>query len=233
MTTTLKLTVTPRTETGKAVAQLRDNGFIPAVLYGREVEPMALSINYLDFARAYKAAGESTLIEIAPEGKKPVNVLIHDVAVHPLTGRFVHIDFYQVNMKEEIETDVPLEFVGESEAVKALSGILVRSLEAVKIKCLPSNLPHALEVDLSKLATFDDAIKIADIKLPQGVVMLDDVETVIATVAAPRTEAEMDALNEKVEMDVTKVEGVVKETPEGAAPAEGADKSEAKKEEKK
>lgn len=228
MTTTLKLTVTPRTETGKAVAQLREKGFIPAVLYGREVEPMDLSINYLDFSRAYKAAGESTLIEITPEGKKPVNVLIQDVAVHPLTGRFIHIDFYQVNMKEEIETDVPLEFVGESEAVKALSGVLVRSLEEVKIKCLPNNLPHALEVDLSKLATFDDAIKIADIKLPEGVQMLDDVETIIATVAPPRSEAEMDALNEKVEMDVTKVEGVVKETPEAAAPAAGEKKEEKK-----
>lgn len=228
MTTTLKLTVTPRTETGKAVSKLREKGFIPAVLYGREVEPMALSINYLDFSRAYKAAGESTLIEITPEGKKPVNVLVHDVAVHPLTGRFLHIDFYQVNMKEEIETDVPLEFVGESAAVKALSGVLVRSLEEVKVKCLPNNLPHALEVDLSKLATFDDAIKIADIKLPEGVQMLDDLETIVATVAAPRSEAEMEALNEKVEMDVTKVEGVVKETPEAAAPAAGEKKEEKK-----
>lgn len=228
MTTTLKLTVTPRTETGKAVSKLREKGFIPAVLYGREVEPMALSINYLDFSRAYKAAGESTLIEITPEGKKPVNVLVHDVAVHPLTGRFLHIDFYQVNMKEEIETDVPLEFIGESAAVKALSGVLVRSLEEVKVKCLPNNLPHALEVDLSKLATFDDAIKIADIKLPEGVQMLDDLETIVATVAAPRSEAEMEALNEKVEMDVTKVEGVVKETPEAAAPAVGEKKEEKK-----
>lgn len=228
MTTTLKLTVTPRTETGKAVSKLREKGFIPAVLYGREVEPMALSINYLDFSRAYKAAGESTLIEIIPEGKKPVNVLVHDVAVHPLTGRFLHIDFYQVNMKEEIETDVPLEFIGESVAVKALSGVLVRSLEEVKVKCLPNDLPRALEVDLSKLTTFDDTIKIADIKLPEGVQMLDDLETIVATVAAPRSEAEMEALNEKVEMDVTKVEGVVKETPEAAAPT-----AVGKKEEKK
>lgn len=232
MATVLKLTVTPRTETGKALEKLRADGAIPAVLYGREVEPISLSVNYLDFSRAYKAAGESTLIEVIPEGKKPVNVLIHDVAVHPLSGRFTHIDFYQVNMKEEIETDVPLEFVGESEAVKALSGVLVRSLEEVKVKCLPNDLPHNLEVDLSKLATFEDAIKVGDIKLPKGVQMLDDMETIVATVAPPRTEAEMDALNEKVEMDVTKVEGVVKEAPEGAAPTEG-EKKEVKKEEKK
>ncbi len=227
MTTALTLNVTSRTETGKALEALRKNGMIPAVLYGHKVEPIQLSINYLDFSRAYKSAGESTLIELALEGKKPVNVLVQEVATHPLSGRFIHVDFYQVNMKEEIETDVPLEFIGESAAVKTLSGVLVRSLEEVKVKCLPNDLPRALEVDLSKLATFDDAIKIGDIKLPQGVAVLDDLETVVATVAAPRTEAEMAALDEKVEMDVTKVEGVVKETPE-AAPAAGEKKEEKK-----
>lgn len=232
MTTALTLTVTKRTETGKALEALRTGGILPAVLYGHDVEPVSLSVNYLDFSRAFKTAGESTLLELVLDGKKPVNVLIHDVATHPISGRFLHIDFYQVNMKEEIETDVPLEFVGESAAVKALSGVLIRSLEEVKIKCLPSNLPHALEVDLARLATFDDAIKVGDIVLPAGVELLDDAETIVATVAAPRTEAEMEALNEKVEMDVTKVEGVVKETPEGAAPAAG-DKKDAKKEEKK
>ncbi len=224
MTTALKLNVTARTETGKALEALRQNDLIPAVVYGHDVDPVSLSVNYLDFSRAFKTAGESTLIELSLDGKKPVNVLIQDVATHPLTGRFMHVDFYQVNMKEEIETDVPLEFVGESAAVKALSGVLVRSLEEVKIKCLPSNLPHALEVDLAKLATFDDAIKVGDIVLPQGVELLDDAETIVATVAAPRTEAEMEALNEKVEMDVTKVEGVVKETPA----AEGEKKEEKK-----
>lgn len=232
MTTALKLKVTKRTETGKAVEALRQNNLIPAVVYGHDVAPVSLSVNYLDFSRALKTAGESTLLELALDGEKSVNVLIHDVATHPLSGRFMHVDFYQVNMKEEIETDVPLEFIGESAAVKSLAGVLIRSLEEVKVKCLPSDLPHSLSIDLSKLATFDDAIKVKDIVLPKGVEMLDDVETVIATVAAPRTEAEMSALNEKVEMDVTKVEGVVKETPEGAAPAEG-DKKEVKKEEKK
>lgn len=224
MTTALKLNVTARTETGKALEALRKQDLIPAVVYGHDVAPASLSVNYLDFTRALKTAGESTLIELSLDGKKPVNVLIHDVATHPLTGRVLHVDFYQVNMKEEIETDIPLEFVGESAAVKALSGVLVRSLEEIKVKCLPSDLPHALQVDLSKLATFDDAIKVGDIVLPKGVELLDDVETIVATVAAPRSEAEMAALDEKVEMDVTKVEGVVKETPA----AEGEAKEEKK-----
>ncbi len=227
MSTALKLAVTPRTATGKALAALRESGMVPAVLYGREVAPVSLAVRALDFSRAYKTAGESSLIEIALDGQKPVNALIHDVAVHPLSGRVMHVDFYQVNMKEAIETDVPLEFIGESEAVKAMAGVLVRSLEEVKVKCLPSDLPHALQVNLAQLATFDDVIKIKDIALPKGVEMLDDLETVIATVAAPRSEAEMASLDEKVEMDVTKVEGVVKETPETVS-AEG-DKKEEKK----
>lgn len=232
MKTALKLSVVSRIETGKALEALRQQDIIPAVLYGRGIAPRSLSVAYLDFVRAFKTAGESALIELGVDTEKSVNVLIQDIATHPVSGRFLHVDFYQVNMKETIETDVPLEFIGESVAVKALSGVLIRSLEEVKIKCLPSDLPRALQVDLSKLATFDDAIKVGDIVLPTGVELLDDAEMIIATVAAPRTEAEMASLNEKVELDVTKVEGVVKETPEGAAPAE-VDKKDVKKEEKK
>lgn len=225
---TIQLIATTRTETGKALLKLRAAGFIPAVRYGHDEKPVSLSVPALDFSKAYRMAGESTLVELILDGKKGSNVLIHDVQTDPLSGRFTHIDFYQVNMSEEIETDVPLEYIGESEAVKAHGGVLVRSLDEVKIKCLPKDLPHSLTVDIARLKTFDDHIKVADLVLPKGVEMLEALDTTIALVTPPRTEAEMSALNEKVEMDVTKVEGVVKETPE-AAPAEG----EAKKEEKK
>lgn len=228
--TTMKLKVEERGTTQKDLATLRSAGFIPAVQYGNKVTPVSLSVRYIDFAKLYKEAGESTLVELAVEGSKAVNVLIHDVQVDPLSGRFTHIDFYQVNMAEEIETDIALEYTGESEAVKALGGILVRNLDEVKVKCLPKDLPHSLAVDLSLIKTFDDHVKVSDLVLPKGVEMLEPLDTILATVMPPRTEAEMSALDEKVEMDVTKVEGVVKETPaaegDAAAPV-------AKKEEKK
>ncbi len=228
----LKLNVLERKESGKALAKLRKDGLIPAVRYGHGKDSVNLSVPYIDFSKLYKAAGESTLVELSFAGQKPVNTLIHDVQVDPLSGRFTHIDFYQVNMDEEIETEVALEFVGESPAVKALGGVLIRNLDEVKVKCLPKNLPHSFVIDLAQLVDFDSQVKVSDIPLPEGVEMLDALDAIVATVMRPRTDAEMSSLEEKVEMDVTKVEGVVKETPEGAAPAEGEKKG-TKKEEKK
>ncbi len=222
---TMKLNVLERTESGKALAKLRESGLIPAVQYGHGKEPMNLSVRYIDFAKLYKAAGESTLVELSFDGKKAVNALIHDVQTDPLSGRYTHVDFYQVNMNEEIETDIALEFVGDAPAVKALGGVLIKNLDEVKVKCLPKDLPHSFPIDLARLATFDDQIKVSDIVLPKGVEMLETLDTIVALVEAPRTEAEMAALDEKVEMDVTKVEGVVKETPEAA---EGEKKEEKK-----
>lgn len=210
----MKLDVFERTESGKGLMKLRADGFIPAVRYGHDKKSMNLAVRYVDFSKLYKAAGESTLVELSSDGKKAVNVLIHDVQTDPLSGRYTHIDFYQVNMNEEIETDISLEFVGEAPAVKALGGILIKSLGEVKVKCLPKDLPHSLPIDLGRLATFDDQIKVSDISLPAGVEMLETLDTIVALVEPPRTEAEVAALDEKVEMDVTKVEGVVKETPE-------------------
>ncbi len=229
----LKLNVLERKESGKALAALRADGLIPAVQYGHGKDSMNLAVRYIDFAKLYKAAGESTLVELSFDGKKAVNTLIHDVQVDPLSGRFTHVDFYQVNMDEEIETEVQLEFFGEAPAVKALGGVLIRNLDEVKVKCLPKDLPHSFTIDLALLVDFDSQVKVSDIVLPTGVVMLDTLEAIVATVMRPRTDAEMSALEEKVEMDVTKVEGVVKEeAAEGAAVAEG-DKKEVKKEEKK
>lgn len=227
----LKLNVLERKESGKDLAKLRADGLIPAVQYGHGKDSMNLAVRYIDFAKLYKAAGESTLVELSFDGKKAVNTLIHDVQVDPLSGRFTHIDFYQVNMNEEIETEVQLEFVGEAPAVKALGGVLIRNLDEVKVKCLPKNLPHSFTIDLTLLKDFDSQVKVSDIALPTGVTIIDTLDAIVATVMRPRTDAEMSSLQEKVEMDVTKVEGVVKEA-DSAAPAEG-DKKDAKKEDKK
>ena len=223
----LKLNVLDRKESGKALAKLRADGLIPAVRYGHGKESTNLAVRYIDFAKLYKAAGESTLVELMIDGKKGVNTLIHDVQVDPLSGRFTHVDFYQVNMDEKIETDVQLEFVGDAPAVKAHGGVLIRNLDEVKVKCLPKDLPHSLVADLTLLVDFDSQVKVSDIVLPNGVEMVEPSETIIATVMRPRTDAEMSSLEQKVEMDVTKVEGVVKETPE-AAPAAGVKKEEKK-----
>ncbi|MFA5777088.1 MAG: 50S ribosomal protein L25 [Parcubacteria group bacterium] len=212
---------------GKKLDSFRKNGMIPAVMYGHKIKAQNIWVKYLEFEKAYNEAGESTVIELEI-GDKKVNALVHDIQVDPMTGKFSHIDFFQVRMDEKIETNIPLEFIGESPAIKELGGMLVKSLDEIKISCLPADLPSEITVDISKIKTFDDHIKIKDLDISDNVKVLDDEEMTVALVEAPRSEEELASLEEKVEEDVTKVEGVVKETPA----EEGEDKKEDKKEKK-
>ncbi|HOW60877.1 MAG TPA: 50S ribosomal protein L25 [Candidatus Moranbacteria bacterium] len=209
--------------TGKKVKKLREESLIPAVLYGHETKPQNILVNYLDFGRVYEKAGENALVELEIGGKK-TNVLVHDTQKDPMSGNFSHVDFFQVNMKEEVETEIPLEFIGESPAVKELGGILVKSLDEITVKCLPADLPEKYEVDISKLITFDDVIAVKDLKVSDKIEILIDNETIIASVQEPRTLEELESLEAKVEEDVSKVEGVVKETPSEATAGEPENK---------
>jgi large subunit ribosomal protein L25 len=213
MSETLKLNVTEREAAGKDLNRSRKAGLVPAVLYGHGVTPRMFWVNGIEFGKVFRAAGESTIFSLSAGKGAALNVLVHDVQVDPLSSRIAHVDFYQVRMDEELETNVPLELVNEAPAVREQGGILVKTLEEVLVKCLPKDLPHSITVDLSRLATFDDQIKVSDLKPGKGVEILTEADTVLALVEAPRTAADIEALDTKVEMDVTKVEGVVKETP--------------------
>ena len=231
--TKINLSSKTREVTGNKVKKYRKEGLIPAVIYGHKVEPKNLWVKLLDFERVYKKAGESTIIELEIEGKGKVNVLIHDIQNNPVSDNLAHIDFFQVRMDEKIEADIQLEFVGEAPAVKELGGILLKNISEIKVSCLPADLPSKIEIDISVLKTFEDHIKVKDLKLSEKVKILLDSETTIAGAAPQRTEAEMAKLDEKVEEDVTKVEGVVKETPEAEKTEEGKAGGEEKKEAKK
>ena len=212
MTNAITLKAAIRTEIGKKADKLRSQDLIPAVMYGNKIAAQNISVNYNEFKKIYSKAGESALVTLEVEGKK-LNVLIHDIQLAPMSGKVTHIDFFQVNMKEEVETEIPLEFVGEAGAVKALGGVLVKNLDAIAVKCLPADLPEKYEIDLSILATFDDVIAVKDLKISDKVEIMIDADTVIAMVSAPRSEESLAELNNKVEEDVTKVAGVVKEAP--------------------
>lgn len=220
MSDTITLKAATR-EGGKALQVLRKQGRVPAVLYGHGVESKSLSLDQLEFSRVYKAAGENTIISLSVGEGKPVNVLIKETQLHPMTNRFVHADLFEVKMNEAIEADIPLEFVGEAPAVRESGGIFVRALEAVGVSALPADLPHTLPVDISSLKTFEDVIKIKDIQVPAKVTIKDDLDTVVALVEAPRSEAELEQLDEKVEADVTKVETVEKKDAGEEASVEG------------
>ncbi|MEK9174022.1 MAG: 50S ribosomal protein L25, partial [Patescibacteria group bacterium] len=173
---------------------------------------------YIDFSKMYKVAGQSSVVAIEGAGSKTVNAIVQDVDLHPLSGRFTHIDLYQVHMDEKLETHIPLVFVGESKAVREMGGVFLQTLEEVLVTCLPADLPHEIAIDITKLETFEDHIQVKDIVLPKGVEIIGDPDTTVALVDAPRTEADMASLDEKPAADVTAVEGVVKEEETATTP---------------
>ena len=223
----IAITATKRTITGKHVSKLRKAGSLPAVLYGHEVETQTIEINERDFAKVLKTAGESTIVNLVVDGKTQP-VLIHDVQNHYLTEAPIHVDFFAVNMTEKLKVKVPLHFVGESMAVKSLGGTLVKNLAEVEVECLPADLPHAIEVDISAISNFEIVVRLSDLKVADKVEILGNPQELVVSVVPPRSEEEMKALDEVVTEDVTAVEGVIK--PEETAVAEVGE--EAKKEEK-
>ena len=200
------------------VKVMRKGGIIPAELYGHNVQNVHLSVSLNEFEKIFRKAGESTIVTLDIEGNGQRNVLVHDVQKHMVKSHPIHVDFLEVSMTEKLETTVALEYEGESVAVKALGGTLVKVLNEITVECLPADLPHNLMVDISSLATFEDVIAVKDITLPKGVALVTDGEEVVAKVQPPRDlEAE---LATPVEEDVTKVEGVVKAEAETEEKAE-------------
>lgn len=222
----VKLAAKTREVFGRKTKAGKKEGLVPAVVYGKKVAPKSLWIKAIDFAKLLRVSGESTMIELSIDEKDKRNVIIYEIQKDPVMGNYIHADFFQVRMDEEIEKAVELAYIGESPAVKALGGVLVRSLDEITVKCLPADLPSEIEVDISSLKTFEDHICIKDLKISPKVKIELEGETVVALVSPPRSEEELSGLSEKVEEDVTKVEGVVKKE----APAEG---EESAKEEKK
>ncbi len=204
------------------VQDIRLSGNIPAIMYGKGIAPQQITLARSEFVKVSKAAGTSSLIDLAIDGQSSVKVLVKEVQRHVLRMDPIHVDLYQVNMNTEITAKVSLVFVNESAAVKTLGGTLVKTMDEIEIECLPANLPHEIEVDLGTLATFEDAITIASLKLPAGVKATAEAEQTIATVSRPLTEDELKKMEEGEAVDVTaiKTEGEEKRAAEEAKKAE-------------
>jgi len=206
----MELIAQKREIVGKGVRALRDAGFVPAELYGRDFENMHLSISEKDFNKIFKEAGESAIVNLSI-GAEKIPVLIHDALTDPLTGRIFHIDFYRVRMDEKTEVPVEIEFVGEAQAVKEKKGILIKAIQEVEVRALPADLPHSIEIDVSGLAEIGDSIHVKDIKPMKGVEILAEPEAVIATIT-PIVE---EVVEEKpMSVEDVKVEGEEKKTEE-------------------
>jgi len=204
--------------------KLRLKSLIPGVIYGHGTENKNVMADYNSFHKAFKAAGESTLLDLEIEGGETVKALVKDWQVEPLSNRYTHVDFYQVNLKEKLQTEIALNFIGESPAVKEQGGSIIKTLDSILVECLPMDLIHSIDVDVSVLKSFDDMISVKDLKVPAGIEVLENPDETVVKIEAPMTEDQLKAMENAAPVDVTavKTEAEVKAAEEAAKAAEEA-----------
>jgi len=225
----MELAVTKR-DMGKKAKTLRGEGILPAVVYGRSEEATPITIDHKQFEKVFKEAGESTVITLTGlDGKK--QALIQDVALHPVSGALLHADFYAIEKGQKVTVSVPFEFEGVSPAVKELGGILTKVMHELEMEVDPTELPHSIPIDISKLVTLDDQIKIADLTLPPSATIDIDRDEVVAMISVAKEE-----VAEVAPMDISQIETSVergKKDEDEVASADAGGKEPAPAKEKK
>jgi large subunit ribosomal protein L25 len=222
MSTRPELAAQRREIQGKAVRRLRDQGVLPAVVYGHGQPSESLQIDSKAFALLRRRAGRNALVDLTVEGEQPRPVMVHAVQEHPVSRKPLHVDFYLVKMTETMTVEVPVAPIGSSYAVDKLGGTLLHLIDAVRVRALPADLPSALELDISPLETFEAVLRARDLRVPERVTLVTDLEEAVARVQAPRVEeAPMVAEAEAEEVPAEEgAEAPAEATTEGEPPAE-------------
>ena len=174
------LKVSPRKVLGKKVKKLRKEGLMPANIYGKDVKSQAVELPQKEFLNVFKEVGETGLVDLEVGGKV-TPVLIHNVQTN-YNNDTLHADFYVVNLKEKVKTNVPLELTGEPKAVTDKLGLLMQIMSEVEVEALPTDLPEKIEIDVTPLSVVDEQFTIEDVKAPQGVEILTPKTQVIAKI---------------------------------------------------
>lgn len=212
----VELAAEARTVHGKKVKGLRAKNLIPAVVYGPDMDSLSIQIDERDLFKVMQEAGSTALIYLSvDDASEPRVVLAREIQRDILTGRTMHVDFYEVRLTETVRTMPRLEFVGESPAVKAGVGVLIHGMNSVEVECLPTELISSIEVDVSVLETLDDNILVSDLPVPDSVTIIADPGDVVASVVPVRVaeveEEEEILLEEGVEVEEQAEEGVEEE----------------------
>lgn len=175
------LTVSKRTLTGRKVKRLRIAGKIPGNVFGKKTKSLAVEMDAEALTKVFKKGGETSLLDLAVDGEtRPV--LVQNIQTHPVSGKVLHVDFRQVDLKEKVKAKVLLQVLGEAPAVLEKLGVLLTLLDELEVEALPTDLPEKITVDLSSLTKLHDSVKVKDLKLPQGVIALQDGEIEIVTI---------------------------------------------------
>ena len=225
----IKLKLDARSVSGKNVAKIRREGFVPSVVYGHGNDPVNMQSDELDTIKVVRAAGKHAPIGLTIDGKKQL-AIIKTLDFDPIKHKLRHIAFQAISQNEEVTTEVAIHLDGEGESAAERAGLVVlQAIERVEIKAKPANLPEALHISIVDLASTEDKLTFADIKLPEGVEFADnelDLDLVVANVYEPGA---LQAANEAAAGDAEDVSDVETENGTAETPEEG-DKKEEKSE---
>jgi large subunit ribosomal protein L25 len=199
---------------GKRSRRLVREGRLPAIVYGHNTEPTPIVLDRLEFQKVFVKSGRTHLVDLAIDGRTE-KVLVREIQTHPRRIGPIHVDFYQVNLQEKIEVEVPVRLTGESAAVKRGDADILQPMHSVRIECLPSDIPEAFEVDLTPLEEIDAELRVNELAVPNGVTMLDDADELVVKIVHKRELK----IEEEVPAAEAEVPGEGEVAAEGEAPA--------------
>jgi large subunit ribosomal protein L25 len=225
----IELEASKRDVSGKKVRFLRRDGKTPTNIYGHGIDSVALQVDTKVLKQTLARAGKTDIISLKVAGENaPVLVLVREVQKDYLNNEVLHVDFYQVNMKEKIKAAVPLVFIGEAPALKKKNVSLLHILDTVQIEALPDHLPHNLKVDISALIDTERAIFVKDIQIVEGVTLISNPEQLVIKAVEARHEEEAPVAEVKAEGEGAEAEAGEGAEAEGKEPAAAKDKSASK-----
>ena len=215
----LEIAVDARAITGKQTSRLRRSGIVPGVVFGRGLASVPVQLDAKRLETLYRRAGRTSVIGLTVAGAQSTSAIIRSVQRHPVSGQPLHVDFFVVDLTQEMQADIPLVVSGIAPAVEVTGGSLFLALDHIKVRALPGDLPREVTVDVSGLADLEATIHVGDLLLDREKVhVLNDPDELVAKVSPPRVEEEPEVVAE------AEGEGEAEAVAEGeGAPAEGAE----------
>src|SRR5216683_590261 len=207
----MQLNASTRELLGKRTRRLHRQGKLAAVVYGHNTKPTALVLDRLEFQKVFLKSGRTHLVDLLVDSGRTEKVLVREIQTHPRRLGPIHVDFYAVSLEEKITVEVPIHLTGESAAVKRGDADILQPIHALRVECLPTDIPEAFEVDLTPLEEIDSEVRVSDISVPKGVTVLIDADELVVKIVHKR--------ELKVEEEIPAAEAVV--PAEGEAGAEG------------
>ena len=191
MSTRPVVSAEPREVVGKKVSSLRRAGLLPAVVYGHGKASQPIQLDARAFDELMRHTTRNSIIDLKVGSGRATPVLLQGIHEHPVRRHAVHVDFYVVKMTEELSVDVPINHLGASHAADKLGGTLLHIREHVSVRALPDDLPHAIDLDITPLDSFEAVLHVSDLSVPAGVTVLTDPDEPLARVQPPRVEEEL------------------------------------------